>query len=134
MRLLFVLDLVASVAVVLAFEYAWGSLAFWAPRAAEEINSSTWRLITQLVAFPLDGLSGLALASLLTVVPVGLVAWYPVAGRCSASTTPLVGRRGLLPGCRARCSPRWRPGSSPVDSVTMDAPARRRYLDFGHRR
>ena len=31
----------ASAAVVLAFNYCWGSLAFWAPRAAEEINSST---------------------------------------------------------------------------------------------
>ena len=36
--------------------YLWGSLAFWAPRAAEEISSSALRLIYQLKPFPLDGL------------------------------------------------------------------------------
>lgn len=74
---LLVFNLIASMAIVLAFEYAWGSLAFWAPRAAEEINTSTWRLLTQLAPFPLDGLTGLALGTLLTAVPIGLVAWYP---------------------------------------------------------
>jgi ABC-2 type transport system permease protein len=74
---LLLLYLVCATAIVLAFEYAWGSLAFWAPRAAEELNSSTWRLITQLAPFPLEGVSTVALACLLTVVPVGLVAWYP---------------------------------------------------------
>src|SRR5207244_6500665 len=34
----FLVNLLASIVIVLAFEYAWGSLAFWAPRAAEEIN------------------------------------------------------------------------------------------------
>jgi ABC-2 type transport system permease protein len=74
---LFVANLLASMAIVLAFEFVWGSLAFWAPRATEEINSDSWRLLTQLSPFPLDGLAGLALTSLVTVVPVGLVAWYP---------------------------------------------------------
>jgi ABC-2 type transport system permease protein len=74
---LFGADVLASIATVLAFEYMWGSLAFWAPRAAEEINSDSWRLLTQLAPFPLDGLAGLALVSLVTIVPVGLVAWYP---------------------------------------------------------
>jgi ABC-2 type transport system permease protein len=74
---MFLIHVVASIGVVLAFEYAWGCLAFWAPRAAEEINSSTWRLLTQLAPFPLDGLSGAVLGGMVTVVPVGLVAWYP---------------------------------------------------------
>src|SRR6266511_4158487 len=38
---LLAMSLVCSVVVVLAFSYAWGSLAFWAPRSAEELNSST---------------------------------------------------------------------------------------------
>jgi ABC-2 type transport system permease protein len=71
---LLVVHLVASMAVVLSFAYIWGSLAFWAPRAAEELNSHTYQLSYQLAPFPLDSLSGLALASLVTVVPVGLVA------------------------------------------------------------
>jgi ABC-2 type transport system permease protein len=85
---LLVVDLVASIAVVLAFEYIVGSLAFWAPRAAEEINSSSWRLITQLAPFPLDGLAGWALGSLLTAVPVGLVAWYPARVLLGIGATP----------------------------------------------
>jgi ABC-2 type transport system permease protein len=74
---LFGVYVLSSLAIVLAFSYAWGSLAFWAPRAAEEINTSTWRLISQLDVFPLDGLPALALAGLLSFVPVGLVAWLP---------------------------------------------------------
>jgi ABC-2 type transport system permease protein len=74
---LFVLDVLASVAIVQAFEYAWGSVAFWAPRSAEEINSDTWEMLQTLIPFPLDGLSGLALTGLLTIVPAGLIAWYP---------------------------------------------------------
>ena len=74
---MFAANVLASIAIVLAVEYTWGSLAFWAPRAAEEINSDSWRLLTQLAPFPLDGLAGLALVSLVTIVPVGLVAWYP---------------------------------------------------------
>ena len=75
--LLLVLHLLASTAIVMAFNYAWATLAFWAPRAAEEVNESTWNLLMQLQGFPLEGLSGLALGALLTVVPVGLVAWLP---------------------------------------------------------
>lgn len=75
--LLLVTYLLASILVVQSFEYAWASIAFWAPRAAEEINSHTWDLLQALIPFPLDGLSGWALASLLTLVPAGLVAWYP---------------------------------------------------------
>jgi ABC-2 type transport system permease protein len=85
--LLLAVDLLASIAVVLAFEYIVGSLAFWAPRAAEEINTSSWRLVTQLAPFPLDGLSVWALGSLLTLVPVGLVAWYPARVLLGIGTT-----------------------------------------------
>ena len=37
-------SLLASSAIVLAFSYLWGSLAFWAPVAAEEISSTAFRL------------------------------------------------------------------------------------------
>jgi ABC-2 type transport system permease protein len=87
--ILLAIDLLASIAVVLAFEYIVGSLAFWAPRAAEEINSSSWQLMTQLAPFPLEGLSAWGLGSLLTVVPVGLVAWYPSRALVGISTTPV---------------------------------------------
>jgi ABC-2 type transport system permease protein len=74
---LLALNLAASSTIVLAFSFLWGSLAFWAPLAAEEISSSSVQLLGQLKPFPLDGLGPLLLSGLLTVVPVGFVAWYP---------------------------------------------------------
>lgn len=71
------LHLASSALVVLAFSYVVGSLAFVAPRAAEEINSETWRLVHQIAPFPLDGVSPALLASLLSVAPAGVVAWLP---------------------------------------------------------
>jgi ABC-2 type transport system permease protein len=71
------LSLLASTTVVLAFQFLWGSLAFWAPRAAEEISSSSMQLIEQLKAFPLDGLGAALAGGLLTILPVGFVGWYP---------------------------------------------------------
>ena len=75
--LLLMLNLLASVSIVLAFQFLWGSLAFWAPRAAEEISTSTSHLMNQLKSYPLDGLSGVLAGALLTGLPVGFVAWYP---------------------------------------------------------
>ena len=74
---LLALNLLASAAIVLAFSFIWGSLAFWAPRAAEEISSSTVNMLSQLKVFPLDGLGPLLLGGLLTFLPVGFIAWYP---------------------------------------------------------
>jgi ABC-2 type transport system permease protein len=74
---LLALNVAASTAIGVAYTYMWGSLAFWAPRAAEEINSTTWRLLNQLAPFPLDGVAPVALAGLVTAVPIGLLAWLP---------------------------------------------------------
>lgn len=71
------LNLAASSIVVLSFSFLWGSLAFWAPRAAEEISSSAVDLTQHLKVFPLDGLAWPLQGGLLTAVPVGLVAWFP---------------------------------------------------------
>jgi viologen exporter family transport system permease protein len=74
---LLALNLLASAAIVLAFSFIWGSLAFWAPRAAEEVSASTVNMLSQLKVFPLDGLGPLLLGGLLTFLPVGFIAWYP---------------------------------------------------------
>ena len=71
------LNLVSSSLVVLSFSFIWGSLAFWAPRAAEEISSSAVRMLFQLKPFPLDGLGPFLLGGLMTILPVGYLAWYP---------------------------------------------------------
>src|SRR5260370_13759784 len=90
-------NMAASAVSIVAYLFLWGSLAFWAPRSAEEISSSAVQLFDQLMSFPLDGLGPGLLGGLLTVVPVGFVAWYPCrsllglqAGRWGAAITPLV--------------------------------------------
>ena len=75
--LLLAANLLASCTVALAFSFLWGALAFWAPAAAEEISSRAVNFLYQLKAFPLDGLSAVALTGMLTLLPVGFVAWYP---------------------------------------------------------
>jgi ABC-2 type transport system permease protein len=74
---LFATNLTASSAIILAFSFITGSLAFWAPRAAEEISSSTLRMLEQLKSFPLDGLGVHIVGGLLSVIPAGFVAWFP---------------------------------------------------------
>ncbi|GAB3422951.1 ABC-2 transporter permease [Flindersiella endophytica] len=80
-------NLLASAVIVLSLQIAWGSLAFWAPRAAEEINSSTNRMAAQLGNLPLDNVPRLLLGGLLTAVPVGFVAWLP--SRAVVGVSPL---------------------------------------------
>jgi ABC-2 type transport system permease protein len=70
------LNLLASMAVQTAFLYAWGSLAFWAPRGAEEISSAASSLIGE-VSFPLDSVSRSLRALLVSIVPSGLLSWFP---------------------------------------------------------
>jgi ABC-2 type transport system permease protein len=123
-------NLLASSAAVLSFSFIWGSLAFWAPRAAEEISSSATRLLDQLKSFPLDGLGPLLLGALVTIVPVGFVAWYPcraLLGIDQAAWAAWVTPLAALPlGAFATLTFKWgihfyvRTGSQ-------------RYSGFGHR-
>ncbi len=69
--------LAASVTVLMAFQFGWGSLAFWQPRAAEEINSSTSPLMLQLKGFPLERVGSALHFAMLTALPVGFLSWVP---------------------------------------------------------
>lgn len=75
---LLLLNLAASVVIMASFSFSWSSLAFWAPRGAEEISSNTNRIMTQLKPFPLDSVSALLVGGLLTVIPTGFAVWFPV--------------------------------------------------------
>jgi ABC-2 type transport system permease protein len=69
--------LTATMVTIIARSYFAASMAFYAPVAAEEISSTaideTWFLST----FPLSGMPALIQAPLLTILPEGLMAWYP---------------------------------------------------------
>jgi ABC-2 type transport system permease protein len=128
---LFLVNVLGSWLILFSFAYIVGSLAFWAPRAAEEINSSSNRLIMQLRTFPLDGVSPLMLVGLMSVVPAGFIAWQPA--------------RALL-GLDASLTGAW---LTPLSSIAFAAIAllifrtglthyahtgSQRYLSYGHRR
>lgn len=85
---LLALNLLSSAAVVWSFSYLWGSLAFWAPRAAEEVSTSALRMMGQLRAFPLDGTAPPLAVGLLTLLPAGLVAWYPCRALLGVDPSP----------------------------------------------
>ena len=74
---LLALNLLASAVVVMAFCYLWGSLAFYAQTAAEEISSAAMRMMGQLKSFPLDSAGPLLTGGLLSVLPAGFAAWFP---------------------------------------------------------
>jgi ABC-2 type transport system permease protein len=125
------LNVAASAAIALSFTLIVGSLAFWAPRAAEEINSSSWHLLESLKSFPLDGVGVGLMAMMLTVVPSGFLAWYP--------------SRALLGIDRASYAILVTPLAAVVSGLLAVRVFRRglrqygrtgsqRYLSFGHRR
>lgn len=71
------LNVLASAIIAGSFSYLWGSLAFFAPEAAEEISTSALRLMEGLKPFPLDAVPTALVIGLTTLVPAGLIAWYP---------------------------------------------------------
>jgi ABC-2 type transport system permease protein len=85
----FLLNLGASVAVIIAYQYLWGALAFWSPFGAEEVNTSSAAVVGQLSAYPLDGVPRLFSGLLITVVPVGLIGWLPARNLLHGSSGPL---------------------------------------------
>jgi ABC-2 type transport system permease protein len=128
---LLLVNLLASAVLVAAFLYLWSSLAFWAPRGAEEISSSALDLIEQLKSFPLDGMGPVLLGGLLTVVPSGFVAWYPC--RCLLGLETAWWAGGITPLAAALLATLagW------VFRRGLDHYGRtgsQRYLSFGHRR
>ena len=70
-------NLVASIAVVMAFNYAWATLAFWAPRARRGDQPLDLEPADATAGVSTRGAAAVALGGLLTIVPVGLVAWLP---------------------------------------------------------
>ncbi|HEX2033526.1 MAG TPA: ABC-2 family transporter protein [Chloroflexota bacterium] len=125
------LNLVASATIIWSFSYLWGSLAFWAPRAAEEISTSALTMMGQLKSFPLDGAGAPLTAGLLSALPVGFVAWYPCRALLgvdpaphSAIATPLAAAVLLAVALLA-----FRRGVKEYERTGSQ-----RYSTFGHRR
>ena len=69
--------LLTTMTIIVARSYLVSSMAFYAPVAAEEISTTaiddTWFLST----FPLSGMPVAIQIPLLTILPEGLMAWFP---------------------------------------------------------
>ena len=81
------LNLLTTMVIIIARSYLVSSAAFYAPVAAEEIASTaideTWFMST----FPLSGMPGFIQIPLLTILPEGLMAWFP--SMCLLGKPPL---------------------------------------------
>ncbi len=75
--LLLILQLAASMVIVVSLSYLLSSLAFYAPVQCEEISSTVIYGIEQTMTFPLSGMPGYVKYPLLTLFPAGLTAWFP---------------------------------------------------------
>ena len=77
--MLFIALTICSVAIIMGSSYIFGSLAFYAPVAAEEISTTVVGLFNDLMIFPIGGLGAALRMALCTVMPVGLAAWLPAS-------------------------------------------------------
>ncbi len=69
--------LVTTMVVLIAQSYMVSSAAFYAPVAAEEISNTAIDETFLLTTFPLGGMPLFVQVPLLTVLPEGLMAWFP---------------------------------------------------------
>ena len=66
-----------SLAIVLGQSYLFSAVAFYAPVAAEEISSTIINLGSDLSQYPLSGMPRALQYPLVTLLPAGLLGWFP---------------------------------------------------------
>ena len=64
-------------AITVGLSYLVSSLAFYAPVQAEEISSTVIDAFGYISTFPLSGMPLRLQLPLLTIIPTGLLAWFP---------------------------------------------------------
>jgi ABC-2 type transport system permease protein len=70
-------NLIVTISIILGQSYLASSLAFYAPVQAEEISSLIIDEFGYLGTFPLSGMPRALQFPLLTILPTGLLAWFP---------------------------------------------------------
>lgn len=75
---LLIASLIISLAIVLELSYLFSSAAFYAPVQAEEISTYVIDQFTgELGKYPLSGMASGIQAILVTILPAGLLGWFP---------------------------------------------------------
>jgi len=72
-----ILYICATMTIIVARAYLVSASAFYAPVAAEEISTTAIDGTWQLSTFPLSGMPAFILIPLMTILPEGLMAWFP---------------------------------------------------------
>ena len=80
-----------TMVIIVARSYLVSSLAFYAPVAAEEISHTAIDGTWQLSTFPLSGMPAFMQVPLLTILPEGLMAWFPSLALLGRSPLGLTG-------------------------------------------
>lgn len=75
--LLLLYYLIIHMLLRLSQSFLYGSMAFWKPVACEEISTMILDMNNQLGRFPLFGLPAWLITLLHTVLPIGLLAYFP---------------------------------------------------------
>lgn len=75
--LLFLFYSICSIVIVMSFIYLISCFAFYAPAAAEEIAGVGKELFSSLKTYPLGNMKGFQKHIFLSLIPVGLCAWFP---------------------------------------------------------
>lgn len=75
--LLFLFYSICSIVIVMSFIYLISCSAFYAPAAAEEIAGVGKELFSSLKTYPLGNMKGFQKHIFLSLIPVGLCAWFP---------------------------------------------------------
>ncbi|MDL2248341.1 ABC transporter permease [Tyzzerella sp. OttesenSCG-928-J15] len=73
----FMAYLLASEGLIIGLSFLVSSLTFYAPKACEEISMCVIDYTEDLNVFPLSGMSEGIQMLLVTVIPTGLVVWFP---------------------------------------------------------
>lgn len=68
---------ICSIVIVMSFIYLISCSAFYAPAAAEEIAGVGKELFSSLKTYPLGNMKGFQKHIFLSLIPVGLCAWFP---------------------------------------------------------
>ena len=73
----FVGSLLVSLIIILSLSYLFSSTAFYAPVACEEISMLLIDNLSSLTKYPLTGMPKFIVFPLITILPYGLLGWFP---------------------------------------------------------
>jgi ABC-2 type transport system permease protein len=70
-------NLLVTISIIIASSYLASSITFYAPVQAEEISTLVIDTFGSISEFPLSGMPSVLQISLLTIIPIGLLGWFP---------------------------------------------------------